>query len=454
MPAKTELERPLPQNVEAERSVLGAILLDNATLDVAAAKLKPADFFHDHHRRIYESMIRMNAGERRLPIDLVSLTDVLHATGELQSAGGPSYIAQLMDGVPHVSNVEHYCRIVKEKAVLRELVFAAHAVQQQALEGEEEAADIIERAEMLLAQIAEGRSTAQLLPLKDLVTDNLQQIERFLTSERSLSGLSSGYVQLDAVLCGLQPGNVIVLAARPSVGKTAFALNIAENVAKRGFAAAVFSLEMTQREILQRLLASIGRRDLQKLRHGGMAKQDWADLTVTLAEMGQLPIYVDDANPTTVTEIGAKARYLDRRTRLSLVIVDYLQLVSASRSKFSNRNEEVGASSRALKALARTLDVPVIVLSQLTRASEREERRPQLSDLRESGAIEQDADVVLFIHRPKAFAAGEPASERNKTELIVAKQRNGPTDVVHFAFLAPFTRFEEMTPELFNGAQG
>jgi replicative DNA helicase len=451
MPAKTGLSESLPQNLEAERSILGAILLDNASLDAVASRLKPQDFFHEHHRRIYQSMVQMTMGEVRLPIDLVSLTDVLHATGELQSSGGPGYIAQLMDGVPHVSNVGHYCRIVKEKAVLRELIHATHAVQQQALAGEDESADIIERAELYLAQIAEGRSTAQLAPLKDVIGDNFTQMERYLTAERGISGLASGYPQLDGILCGLQPGNVIVLAARPSIGKTALALNIAENVARRQQATAFFSLEMTRVEILQRLLASAARRDLKKLRAGGMARQDWAALTVSLAEMGQWPLYIDDANPTTVTEIGAKARYLDRRTRLALIVVDYLQLVSASRAKFSNRNEEVGASSRALKSLARTLNLPVLVLSQLTRASEREERRPQLSDLRESGAIEQDADVVLFIHRPKAFAVSEPASERCKTELIVAKQRNGPTEVAHFAFLAPFTRFEEMTPELFQG---
>lgn len=447
MSARTDVERPLPADVEAERGILGAILLDNATLDDVGRLLEPKHFFHTHHRRIFDQML--NLAEGRGAIDIVTLTDQLRRTGDLENAGGIAYISALIDGVPRVANVEHYARIVKEKALLRGLIYAAAGIQQQASAAEDSAEDILERAEASINQLGEGRAITELIPLREVVTGNLQELERVLTAQHAITGLSTGYAQLDGVLCGLQPGNVIIVAARPSIGKTALALNIAQNVVVAGRHVALFSLEMTRREILQRLLASVARKDLRKLRGGGMARQDWNELTVKLAEMAQLPLYIDDANPTTVSEMAAKARYLKRRQPLGLVIVDYLQLVSgASRSRYANRNEEVGASSRALKAMARTLEVPVIVLSQLTRASEKEDRRPQLSDLRESGAIEQDADVVLFIHRPKAFAVGESAEERNKTELIVAKQRNGPTEAIAMAFLAPYTRFEELTPEL------
>lgn len=446
-----ELTKPMPHDGEAERSILGAILLDNAALDQVAQTLNPSQFFHRHHRSIYEQMILL--AETHVAIDLVTLTEQLHKSGHLDTSGGAAYLAQLMDGVPHVTNVQHYAAIVKEKALLRGLVRAAHTIGQDAMAAEDDAQIILDRAEQAFNDLAEGRSITELAALADVVDDNLPQLQALLTTKRAISGLETGYPQLDGVLCGLHPGNVIILAARPSIGKTALALNIAENAVARGRKVALFSLEMTRQEILQRLLASISKRDLRKLRSGGMTPEDWRELVVKLADMRQLPLYIDDANPTTVTEIAAKARYLKRRAGLELVIVDYLQLVSGSRGRFSNRNEEVGAISRGFKSMARSLNVPVIVLSQLTRASEREERRPQLSDLRESGAIEQDADVVLFIHRPKAFAVGESPAERNKTDLIVAKQRNGPTEVVGMAFLAPYTRFEELTPELmFEGA--
>ncbi|HEV1286517.1 MAG TPA: replicative DNA helicase [Bryobacteraceae bacterium] len=445
----TDVERPLPQNIEAERAILGAILLDNAALDEAARRLDPSHFFHDHHRRIYEQMLALD--QEAQPIDLVSVTERLQRSGDLANAGGAAYVSQLMDGVPHISNVEHYAAIVREKALLRGLIHAAGFIQQQAGAAEDPAQEILERAQQSILYLGEGQAVSDLVPLRDLISNSLSQLEHLLTSPRSISGLPSGYPQLDGVLCGLHPGNVVILAARPSIGKTALALNIAENVARAGYRVGLFSLEMSREEILQRFIASVTRRDLRKLRAGGMGDDEWRALVHQLAEMGQLPIWVDDANPTTVAEIAAKARVLKRREGLALVIVDYLQLVGgAARNKYANRNEEVGASSRALKSMARQLKVPVIVLSQLTRASEREERRPQLSDLRESGAIEQDADVVLFIHRPKAFAVGEPPAERNRTELVIAKQRNGPTEVVKFIFVSQCTRFEELEPELYQ----
>lgn len=446
-----DLERPVPQNIDAERSLLGAVLLDNRTLDDIAQLLQPADFFHAHHRKIYEHMLAI--AEDRDAIDLVTLTACLERHKCLEAAGGAGYIAQLMDGVPHVTNVEYYVEIVRDSAILRNLIHATHVIQQSALDAEEDPQAILDRAERMILEIADRKDTSELAPVAEVVRENLLSIEQLLKGEQRVPGLETGYAQLDSLLAGLHPGNVAILAARPSIGKTALALNIAENVAKRSktHKTAFFSLEMTKAEVLHRLVASHAHIDLHKFRTGHLSSDEGQRITKALIEIGEWPLFIDDANPSTVAEMNAKARRLKRHEGLSLVIVDYLQLVSATRAKFSNRNEEVSATSRAFKAMARGLNVPLLVLSQLTRSSEKEERRPQLSDLRDSGAIEQDADVVMFIHRPKAFAVGESQAERNRGEIVVAKQRNGPTDAIKMAFLAPWTRFEELAPEMFDG---
>jgi replicative DNA helicase len=446
MATELALERPLPQNLDAERSVLGAVLLDNHTLNTAIEKLKPEDFFLDQHRKVFEQMITL--GEKQQAIDLVTLTDALHRTGELEAAGGAAYLAQLVDGVPRISNVEHYARIIKEKAVLRNLAHAAHAIQQQALDADDEADSILDRAESLIFQLAEERVRAGLVGVKDLVRENFERLEKIFSEGRRVTGLPTGYSRLDNETAGLQPSEVIILASRPSMGKTSLALNIAENVSLRseGHPVAVFSLEMSKESLLLRLLASEARVDAHKFRTGHMAKDDWRRITESLGRLAEAPLWIDDSASSTVMEMGAKARRLKRDKGLSLVIVDYLQLV-ASRGHFGNRNEEVSSISRALKGLAKELKVPVLVLSQLTRAPEREERRPQLADLRESGAIEQDADVVLFIHRPNFYKADMPEEDRAKSELIIAKQRNGPTGTVNFIFLNKHTRFEEAAPD-------
>lgn len=444
----TAVAAPLPQNLDAERSVLGAVLLDNALYDVAARQISEEDFLIQQHQVVFRAMGRVIEAQR--PIDILTLVEDLQVRGELERAGGAGAIAQLVDGVPRIANIEFYARIVRDKALLRRVIHATHAIQEHAFApGESSADEVIEHGERVLAELGERRQVTELVPLAQVVAENMDSLEQLLRSKHEISGLRTGYLQLDSLLTGLHGGNVVILAARPSIGKTALALNIAENVAKAGGGVAFFSLEMSRREIEHRLIASHGRLNLRALRAGGMTDASWKNVAQVLSELSSWPLYIDDANPQTVAEMAAKARWLGRKQKLALVIVDYIQLVSgARRGSYSNRNEEVGATSRALKALARTLDVPVLALSQLTRASEKEERRPQLSDLRESGAIEQDADVVLFIHRPKAFAVGLPAAERNKGELIVAKQRNGPTESVGCVFLAPFTRFEEDAPGL------
>ncbi len=446
MTPDVSLERPLPQNLDAERSVLGAILLDNHALNAAIEKLKPEDFFLDQHRRIFNQMIEL--GETQQGIDLVTLSDQLHRRGELEAAGGAAYLAQLVDGVPHVTHLEHYARIVKEKSLLRHLIHATHAIQQTALEAEEDADAVLDRAESSIFQIAEDRVRVGLVAMRDVVEENFERLERVITEGKRITGLATGYTDLDNLTSGLQPSELIILAARPSVGKTAFALNIAENVAlPQHPPVAIFSLEMSKESLLMRLLASRARVDAHKFRTGHLSRDDWRQMTKTLGDLSSAPLWIDDSGSATVSEIGAKARRLKRDRGLSLVIVDYLQLIAA-RGRFSNRNEEVTSITRGLKGLAKELKVPVLVLSQLTRAPEREERRPQLADLRESGAIEQDADVVLFIHRPNLFKKKTDVDEdeRGVTELIIAKQRNGPVDRIPLAFLSRFTRFESAAP--------
>jgi len=441
--AETALERPLPQNVDAERSVLGAILIDNHALNTAIEKLKPEDFFHDAHRRIFNQMIQL--GEAQQAIDLITLSDQLRRKGELEAAGGAAYISQLIDGAYRISNLDHYARIIKEKSLLRSLIHATDSIKQTALDAEEDADSLLDRAESSIFQIAEDRIRTGLISMKDVVDDNMERLERVITEGKRITGLATDYAQLDNLTSGLQGSELIILAARPSVGKTALALNIAENVALNQQApVAIFSLEMSKESLLMRLLASRARVDAHRFRTGHLRREDWRVMTQALAQLSASPLWIDDSGSATVTEIGAKARRMKRDRGLSLVIVDYLQLIAA-RGRFSNRNEEVSSITRGLKALAKELKVPVLVLSQLTRAPEREERSPQLADLRESGAIEQDADVVLFIHRPNLFKKkGEVTDEeRAQTELKIAKQRNGPVDSIPFVFLGKFTRFEE-----------
>jgi replicative DNA helicase len=448
----TSIERPLPHNLEAERSILGAVLLDNHSLNAAVEKLRSEDFFLPQHRHIFERMIQL--AEKQQAIDIVTLMDDLARRGDLDSAGGVAYLSQLADGLPRATNVEHYARIVKEKAVLRNLAFSAAAIQEQALAGGDDADVILDRAESTIFQIAEDRIRAGLIGVKELVRDNFERLERIFSEGRRITGLATGYAGLDNETAGLQPSELVILAARPSMGKTALALNIAENVAVRNREpVAVFSLEMSKESLLLRMLASEARVDAHKFRTGHMGRDDWNKITRALTSLGDAPLWIDDSASSTVLEMGAKARRLKRDRGLSLMIVDYLQLVVPTNSgRGTNRQEEVSSISRALKGLAKELKVPVVVLSQLTRAPEREERKPQLSDLRESGAIEQDADVVLFINRPNFYKTDLPEEDRAKAELIIAKQRNGPTGNLNFVFLARHTRFEEAAPDAWTSS--
>ena len=332
MASDTTLERPLPHNIEAERSILGAVLLDNHALNAAVERLRPEDFFLPQHRHIFERMVQL--GEKQQAIDTITLMEDLVRSGELEAAGGVAYLSQLADGLPRVTNVDHYARIVKEKAILRSLIYSASVIQEQALAAGDDADVILDRAESTIFQLAEDRVKAGLIGVKDLVKDGFERLEKIFSEGRRITGLATGYSGLDNETAGLQPSELIILAARPSMGKTALALNIAENVALRQREpVAVFSLEMSKESLLLRLLASHARVDAHKFRTGHMNRDDWGKVTTSLAELGDAPIWIDDSASSTVLEMGAKARRLKRDRGLSLVVVDYIQLVVPSTNR-------------------------------------------------------------------------------------------------------------------------
>jgi len=446
------IAKPLPHYLEAEKCVLGAILRHSEYLiEVLEKGLKSDDFFLREHRVIYQAMTALD--DKRTPIDLLSVNEQLRAEDSLERAGGVAYLAQLIDGMPQVINIEHWAQIVREKALLRNIITAAERMQTQALDANESAEAILDNAETSVFQLAEDRVRLGLVSIREVVSENFERISQIYTEGKRITGLSTGYHQLDNLTSGFQPSELLILAARPSMGKTAFALNIAENVAVRGNkAVAIFSLEMSKESLLLRLLSSDARIDSHKFRTGHLSREDGGKIPISLNHLAGVPLWIDDSGSSTVAEMSAKARRMMRDKPLSMVIVDYLQLIT-THGRFGNRNEEVASITRGLKALAKELKVPVLVLSQLTRAPEREDRQPMLSDLRESGAIEQDADVVMFIHRPNMFKPDQSPEDRAKTELLIAKQRNGPTDRIHLVFLSAFTRFEEAAPDAWTESE-
>ena len=442
------LDRPMPHFLEAEKSVLGAILVHNEYFSTVLEKgLKAEEFFLREHRLIYEAMRQLD--DQRKPIDLLTVNEQLRTEDTLEKAGGVAYLAQLIDGRPHVVNIEHWADIVREKALLRNIIAAGERMQTQALDANESAEEILGSAEASVFQLAEERVRHGLVGIREVVRDNFERISQIYKEGKRITGLSTGYHELDNMTSGLQPSELIILAARPSMGKTAFALNLAENIALRDKkAVAIFSLEMSKESLLLRLLSSDAKIDSHKFRTGHLSREDGGKIPLSLSRLAEASLWIDDSGSATVAEINAKTRRIMRDKKLSLVVVDYLQLLAAH-GRFGNRNEEVSSITRGLKALAKELKLPVLVLSQLSRASEKEDRLPMLSDLRESGAIEQDADVVMFIHRPNFYKKSDEVSpeERSETNLIIAKQRNGPTDTIRFVFKGSFTRFEERAPD-------
>ena len=434
-------ERTLPHNPEAERTVLGAILVDNQAFNSAAEILSREDFYRDAHRRIFDAMAAL--AERSQPIDLVTLKDELLRESALEAAGGAAYLAGLVDGVPRMTSVEHWSRIIKEKAVVRNLIHAGNRIVHSCYEGEDEAATLLDQAEKQIFDIAERRIRAGFVSMREIVKESFRTIDQLSQSKDVVTGLATGFVDIDEMTSGLQKGDLVIVAARPAMGKTSFCLNVAQHVALRvGETVGLFSLEMSKEQLALRLLCADARIDAHRLRTGKLNEKDWARLAKAYSDLSQSRIFIDDSAVISPLEMRAKCRRLKAEFGLGLVIVDYLQLVTAA-GRVENRQQEMSAISRSMKGLAKELTCPVIALSQLSRAPEaRTDRRPQLSDLRESGALEQDADVVMFIYREEEY---KPTDEnRGIAEIIIGKQRNGPTGSRKLAFIKEFTRFENL----------
>jgi replicative DNA helicase len=443
------LERGLPVNLDAERFVLGAILMDDALYIQVAGSLESEDFSLEKHRRIFLRMGELyNRGER---IDLVTVANELMKQNQLESVDGVSYLVSLDEGLPALANLDSYVRIVKDKAVLRRIIFTSQKLIDRCIIGEEEPDQILASAEETLLKLGETRAQDALLNPQQILEDFDGGINAFLDPSKRIKGLSTGFLKLDEMTGGLHAGELVILAARPSMGKTALALNIAQHVAAQPNekqTVAVFSLEMSRESLLTRMICAGARVDQQKFRAGYLNQDERRRLAKTASELVQAPLYIDDTSGTHMMDIHAKLRRLKAEHGLSLVVIDYLQLMSG-RGRYENRNQEISTISRGLKLLAKDLKVPMLVLSQLNRAPETRpgDHRPQLSDLRESGSIEQDADLVAFIFREEVYKQ-EDERLKGLAELLVAKQRNGPTGKVNLVFLKEFTKFENRTNDL------
>jgi len=436
------LERTLPHNIDAEKSVLGAILVNNENYYRVLETLKPEDFYLDAHRVIYRKMVELI--ENSKAIDLITIQEELVRAAQLEAAGGITYLASLLDGIPHLVHIEHYIEFIREKALLRQMVNAANKIMAECFDQAEPAEEILDRAEQSLFDLSEKRMRSGFVSVKDMELSATKLLEKLYTEREMITGIASGFRDLDRMTSGLQRGDLVILAARPSMGKTALCLNIAQHVAlHKAEPVGMFSLEMSKEQLLMRMLCAEARVDAHKVRTGYLGKDDFRKLIDSLGRTTQSPMYIDDSSTLTVMEMRAKCRRLKAERGLSVIIVDYLQLMSGY-GRTENRNQEISGISRGLKALAKELNVPVIALSQFSRATEQRQgdHKPQLSDLRESGWIEHAADLVMFIYREEVY---RPSDENaGLAELIIAKQRNEPTGTVRLAFLREFTRFENL----------
>ncbi len=443
-------QRLPPQNIEAEQSVLGAMFLDRDAITQAAEYLSVDDFYREAHKVIYAAMLELYS--KNEAVDLITVTDVLRRNNQLEDIGGLGYLTSLANSVPTAANVKFHADIVQKKSVLRQLIRTSTAI---AAKGYEEADDVevlLDQAEAAILEIASHKRRSDFTLVKDVLVDSVKQIEKLLEASGGITGLPSGYQDLDRLTSGLQPSDFIILAARPSMGKTALALNIAQNVALRAHkkvggrprSVAFFSLEMSKEQLVNRMLCAEAGVDSQRLRTGEMKDEDWNRLWDACGQLSDAQLYIDDTPGITALEMRSRARRLKAEHGLDLIVVDYLQLMQGSGRRSSasadNRQQEVSEISRSLKALARELMVPVLALSQLSRGVEnRQVKRPLLSDLRESGSLEQDADIVAFLYREDYY---NPETEnKNVTELIIAKHRNGPVDTIHLFFQKQFTKF-------------
>ncbi len=439
MPANDENLRLPPYSIEAEQSVLGSMLIDRDAVFSVEELVEPSDFYMEEHRLIAKAIFNLSSDQK--PVDIVSVADRLRAENKLESVGGITYLARLADSVPNSANADYYAKIVKEKSLLRQLIRIGGEISEMGFDQVTDIDTLIDRAEKKIFALSRKRMSSYFVALKDFIPDSFKEIENRYKRKSGISGLPTGFTDLDNITGGFQNSDLIVIAARPSVGKTSLAINISEHIAiKEKKAVGIFSLEMSKEQLIERMLCSQARVNLQRLKTGYLSESDWPKLTEAYGNLYEAKIFIDDSTDATLTDIRAKARRLKIEQDIDLIIIDYLQLIR-SRGRVENRVIEISNITRGLKNLARELNIPVVVLSQLSRAVDRrDDKRPILSDLRESGSIEQDADVVMFLYRPDPDIPEE-------IELNVAKQRNGPTRSVRLIFLRDYTRFEQKASE-------
>ncbi|MGC4378787.1 replicative DNA helicase [Fictibacillus sp. Mic-4] len=432
-------DRIPPQNIEAEQAVLGAIFLEPEALVTASELLIPEDFYRSSHQRIFQVMLDLS--EKGEPVDLVTVTSELEDKKLLEEVGGVSYLSDLANSSPTAANIDYYSKIVEEKSLLRRLIRAATDIAANGYAREEEVETILNEAEKSILEVANRKNAGSFISIKDVLVQAYDNIEMLHNRKGDITGIPTGFMDLDRMTAGFQRNDLIIVAARPSVGKTAFALNIAQNVAtKTDENVAIFSLEMGAEQLVMRMLCAEGNIDAQRLRTGSLQAEDWQKLTMAMGSLSAAGIYIDDTPGVRINDIRAKCRRLQQEKGLGMILIDYLQLIQGSGKAGENRQQEVSEISRSLKALARELKVPVIALSQLSRGVEsRQDKRPMMSDIRESGSIEQDADIVAFLYRDDYY--DKETENKNIIEIIIAKQRNGPTGTVELAFVKEYNKF-------------
>jgi len=430
-----------PQNLDAEKSVLGGILLDNNAVNSVLEVLTADDFYSDAHRKIFTAILEL--ADRNEPSDLITLSSILRDRKELDGFGGEVYLASLVDGVPSAANIGYYAKIIKEKSTLRKLITTASGILESTYAAGADIDGVLDEAENAIFSISQHKIKPSFYPIKDIIKESFKTIESLFHKKALITGVSTGFKKLDELTSGLQSSDLIIIAGRPSMGKTAFAINIAQYAGiENTLPVAIFSLEMSREQLAFRMLSSDARVESQRLRKGFLGELDWPKLTTSAGRLSEASIFIDDTPAISVLEMKAKARRLKAEHGLGLVILDYLQLMKG-RASAASREQEISEISRSLKAMAKELDVPVIALSQLNRQVEaRHDKRPQMADLRESGAIEQDADLILFIYRDEVYNQSEDNPEKGKAEIIIGKQRNGPTGKVVLTFINEYTRFE------------
>ena len=438
------LRKVPPQSLDAEESVVGGVLFDTHALDRVIEVLGVDDFYRESHRKIFRAMLALS--EKGEPIDLITLSDVLKARGELQEIGGATYLAELIDKVPSAANIAHYARIVREKAVLRSLINVCNDITGRCYSGQEDIDLFLDEAERLIFDVSEKRVRPSFFKMGDMIMDTIKTVERLFERKELVTGVPTGFLDLDRMTAGLQPSDLIIVASRPSMGKTSFVLNVAQYVALHAnIPVGIFSLEMSKEQLVLRMLCSEARVDNAKVRTGYLGERDFPRLAMAAGRLAEAPIYIDDTPGQNVLELRAKSRRLKREANIGLVIIDYLQLMRGLDAQ-ENRTQELSEISRSLKSLAKELNIPVVALSQLNRQVEqRADRRPMMADIRESGAIEQDSDVILFIYRDEVYK--QDSQDEGIAEIIIGKQRNGPTGTVRLAFRREYTRFDNLATD-------